>query len=293
MSPQIAIIMRAKNEMPYARKALTALRGQRRKDWKLYAVDSGSTDGTLEEIQAFPPGCLIQILPEDYEPGPVLNRMVGMTTEPLIVFLNADAIPLDEFWLEKLVAPVEAGEADASMSVQVPREDADFVVAYDYARAYDPKNLKAENQDFFSAVACCFRRELWQKHPFKEQGYSEDLAWSRECQGDGAKFRLVVDSRVEHSHNFTIPGLFKKRYRHGRAYVDIFGSRPEPLRQILRCSKEIIRDLLYALSKGRLDTVPFNLAHRYTIHRGLYLGMRDECRERAMPTAPGTDTPES
>jgi len=185
--------------------------------------------------------------------------------------------------LEKLVTPVEAGEAEATMSVQVPRQDADFVVAYDYNRAYDPKNLKAENQDFFSAVACCFRRGLWEKHPFKDKGYSEDLAWSRECQKNGARFRLVVDSRVEHSHNFTIPGLFKKRYRHGRAYVDIFGSRPEPVRQTLQCLKEMIRDLFYAVRNGRLDTIPFNLAHRYTIHRALFLGMRDERKERSLP----------
>lgn len=280
MTPPIAIIMRSKNEMPHVRKALQSLRAQRREDWKLYAVDSGSSDGTLEEIRAFPPDQLLQIAPADYEPGPVLNRMVSLTSEPLIVFLNADAIPLDEFWLEKLVAPVEAGEAEASMSVQVARDDADFIVAYDYARAYDPKNLKAENQDFFSAVACCFRRELWEKHPFKEKGYSEDLAWSRECQKSGARFRLVADSRVEHSHNFTIPGLFKKRYRHGRAYVDIFGSRPQPLRQTLQCAKEMIRDVVYALRKRLPGTIPWNLAHRYTIHRALHLGMRDECRER-------------
>lgn len=280
--PTIAIIMRAKDEMPHARRALAALRTQSRRDWKLYAIDSGSTDGTLEEIQKFPPDELIQIAPEDYEPGPVLNRMVGMTTEPVIVFLNADAIPLDDHWLARLVAPVEAGGADATMSVQIARADADFIVAYDYARAYDPKNIKDDNEDFFSAVACCFPRTLWEKHRFKDKGYSEDLAWARACRRDGARFKLVTESRVEHSHNFTIPGLHRKRYRHGRAFVGIFDARPRPLRQTFICAKEMVRDLLHTLRRGRLDTIPFNLAHRYTIHRALYLGMRDECRERGL-----------
>lgn len=280
--PPLAIIMRAKNEMPYARRALAALRSQTRGGWKLYAIDSGSTDGTLEEIRAFPPDELVEIAPEDYEPGPVLNRMVGLTTEPLIVFLNADAIPLDDTWLESLVGPVERGDVEAAMSVQVAREDADFIVAYDYARAYDPRNIKEENEDFFSAVACCFRRDLWEKHPFKVKGYSEDLAWARECRQAGARFRLVTASRVEHSHNFTLAGLRKKRFRHGRAYVDIFGARPEPLKQTLQCAKEMIRDLLYAVRKGRLDTIPFNLAHRFTIHRALYLGIRDERKTRGL-----------
>jgi glycosyltransferase involved in cell wall biosynthesis len=281
-APTLAIIMRAKDEMPHVRRALAALRTQSRQDWKLYAIDSGSKDGTLEEIKAFPPDVLIEISPKDYEPGPVLNRMVKMTSEPIVVFLNADAIPLDDNWLASLVAPVEKGDVDASMSVQVAREDADFIVAYDYARAYDPSNIKDDNEDFFSAVACCFPRALWEKHPFKEKGYSEDLAWARACRKDGAHFKLVTESRVEHSHNFTIPGLHKKRYRHGRAYVDIFGARPQAIKQSLRCTKEIIRDLLYTLKKGRLKTIPFNLAHRYTIHRALYLGMRDECRERGL-----------
>lgn len=278
----IAIIMRAKNEMPYAGKALAMLPRQTRQDWQLYAIDSGSTDGTLEELQKFGPHELVQIAPEDYEPGPVLNRMVGLTTEPIIVFLNADAIPLDENWLADLVAPVEKNEAEASMSVQVARDYADFIVAYDYARAYDPRNIKEENEDFFSAVACCFRRGLWEKHPFKPQGYSEDLAWARECRKAGARFRLVTTSRVEHSHNFTIPGLHKKRYRHGRAYVDIFGSRPEPVRQSLLCAKEMVRDFLYAMRRGAWGTIPFNLRYRWTIHRALYLGMRDERKERGL-----------
>ncbi len=278
----LAIIMRAKNEMPYARRALAALRTQRRSDWRLYAIDSGSTDGTLEEIEAFGPDELVRIAPEDYEPGPVLNRMVGMAREPIIVFLNADAIPLDDDWLGNLVAPVEAGSVDATMSVQVARPDADFIVAYDYARAYDPRNIKEENEDFFSAVACCFKKTLWQAHPFKEKGYSEDLAWARDCRRAGASFRLVTTSRVEHSHNFTLPGLHKKRYRHGKAYVDIFDAKPDPVGQTVSCLREMVRDVFHAARCGRVDAIPFNLAYRYTIHRALFLGIRDERRSRGL-----------
>jgi rhamnosyltransferase len=273
--------MRAKNEMPHAARALTALRGQTRRDWRLYAVDSGSTDGTLEELQRFGPDELVTIAPSDYEPGPVLNRMVAMASEPVIVFLNADAVPLDPHWLETLVAPLEDGSAEATMSVQVPRADADFIVAYDYARAYDPRNIKGDNEDFFSAVACAFRRTLWQSHRFKDKGYSEDLAWARACRKDGARFRLVTASRVEHSHNYTLPELHRKRYRHGRAFVAIFGSRPDPVRQTVACVREMVRDTLHALLSGQPGVIPFNLRYRYTIHRALYLGLRDETRATA------------
>ncbi len=276
----LAIVMRAKNEMPHATRALAALRSQRRTDWTLFAVDSGSTDGTLQAIREFLPFRLEEILPADYEPGPVLNRMIALTTEPIVVLLNADAVPLDDRWLENLVAPIEAGIADATMSVQVPRPDAELLVADDYRRAYDPKNIKPGNEDFFSAVACAFRRGLWEDRPFKSKGYSEDLAWARECRAAGARFLLVPDSRVEHSHNYTLRELHTKRYRHGRAFVAIFGSRPEPLRQTLACAREMARDLLLAARHGHWTGIPFHLAYRFTIHRALYLGLRDETREK-------------
>ena len=38
--------------------------------------------------------------------GRVLNEMIARTTEEWIVFLNADAIPLNDAWLERLLRPL-------------------------------------------------------------------------------------------------------------------------------------------------------------------------------------------
>lgn len=51
MPDSVAIIMRAKDEMPYVRQALDMLKRQTFTDFELCAVDSGSTDGTLEELE--------------------------------------------------------------------------------------------------------------------------------------------------------------------------------------------------------------------------------------------------
>lgn len=271
---KVAVIMRSKNEMPYATPALEGLFSQTRRDFALYAVDSGSTDGTLEAIRAFKPDRLVEIPPKSYVPGRVLNDMVAATTEPIIVFLNADGIPHDEHWLERLLAPISAGSADATMSKQNARSSARFVVQYDYRRAYDPRNIKAENEDFFSAVACAFRRELWDATKFPESGYAEDLAWARECRLKGARFKLVLDSEVEHSHNYTIQELYRKKFRHGQTYRRIYGLKPALLVQAYQCTRELVRDFLYALSRGRLDTIPYNVAYRITIHLALYKGSR-------------------
>lgn len=278
----VAIIMRSKDEQPHCDPTLAALVDQTYTDYKLYNIDSGSTDGTLEAVKRFnpDPSAIYEIAPEDYVPGKVLNMMVGLTNEPIVVLLNADAIPQDRYWLEKLVAPILEGRADAAMSRQIPRDEAYFIDKYDFERGYSPKTIRG-NPDFFSAVSCVFKRELWEKNKFYTEGYAEDLAWSKVCREKGARFELVMDSVVEHSHNFSVKGLFKKRYRHGIAFVEIYQAQPNLAKQMYQCAKELARDLIYTLKKGAFTEIPYNILHRSVIHWAYYQGVREGVRRNS------------
>ncbi len=276
---RVAVIMRSKNEMPYLPAALGSLRNQTFKDIELWAIDSGSKDGSVEVLrEALDTRHFIQIRPDEYVPGKVLNDMTARTTQEFVVFQNADAIFQSGDALEKLLQPLFSGESDAVMSAQVTRPDARFIVTYDYLRAYNPKNIKGDNADFFSAVTCAFRRDLWEKIKIPNIGYAEDVAWAKLCRAQGARFKLVTDSVVEHSHNYTLKGLYRKKFRHGMTFAQTYGRRANLLLQTLELCKEWIRDLLYAVRKGRLDTIPYNLAYRAVIHAGLYRGLKAGAR---------------
>jgi rhamnosyltransferase len=221
---------------------------------------------------------LIQISPKEYVPGKVLNEMTARTTQKFVVFQNADAIFQSDDALEKLLQPLFDDEADAVMSAQVTRPDAKFIVTYDYLRAYNPKNIKGENADFFSAVTCAFRRDLWEKINIPDIGYAEDVAWAKLCRADGARIKLVTDSVVEHSHNYTLKGLYRKKFRHGVTFAQTYRRRANLFFQTLELFKEWARDFLYALRKGRLDTIPYNIAYRAVIYTGLYRGLKEGSR---------------
>lgn len=266
MRQTIAIIMRSKNEMPYVQEAIRMLNKQSLQSFDLYAIDSGSTDGTLETLQASR-AAVEQIPPDQYVPGLVLNQGISKTNHDIIVLLNADAIPQTGDWLSLLLEPIFSDEADAVFSRQIARPDACFIVQYDYERAYHPDNIMP---GFFSAVACAFKREQWEKHPFRETGYAEDLAWATTCIQSGARFRIAERSVVEHSHNYTLQELYKKRYRQALTF-DNFQCGKQKIYSLI---KEIIRDLLHATGKLKLHTIPYNVLYRLTIYRGLRAGYK-------------------
>jgi rhamnosyltransferase len=268
MPPSIAIIMRAKNEMPHVQHVLEQLQAQTQNDFELFAVDSGSTDGTFQALEKS--GCsLLQIEPDSYIPGKVLNEAIRTTHHDIVVLLNADAIPQSRDWLENLILPIIGNSADATFSKQIARPDAKFIVKYDYERAYNSEKIET---GFFSAVACAFKRELWEKQAFPNEGYAEDVAWAQTCISAGAHFQLLENSVVEHSHNYSLKALFQKRYRQALTFDEI----PNIGKQTVKCLREITRDLLYAFAKFKLHTIPYNIAYRITIHRGVYAGLRDQ-----------------
>lgn len=272
MPPAVAIIMRSKNEMPYVRSTLWMLTRQTFRDFDLFAVDSGSIDGSLEELRKH---CdadhLIQIAANDYIPGQVLNEAIARTGHEIIVLLNADAIPRSNEWLEQLIRPILDSTVDASFSRQIARPDAHFIVAYDYQRAYTPEN---SDNHFFSAAACAFKRELWERHKFQNSGFAEDAIWATTCRMHNARFKLVPESEVEHSHNYAMKALYWKRFRHGTSFAKVLGEACSHRRRLYLCCREIVRDLVHACRHHQFSTIPYNVAYRVTIHAGLHGGIR-------------------
>lgn len=272
--PKVAIIMRSKNEQPYAECALQSLFKQTFKDFVLHNVDSGSTDGTLEAVRRHNPESenIIEIPPEEYVPGRVLNRMISRTDAPIVVLLNADCIPLTETWLEDLLRPILADETDATTARQVARPDAHFIVRYDLERAYGDRNIEKKQDHFFSAAACAFKRSLWENEKFPEEGWGEDFVWAVNCKKSGARFSIAVNAAVEHSHNYTLKTLYRREYGHGIVHYQMLNAHPALLRQGFACLKHIVRDTLHALRSGKIPSIPYNVAYRTTFHWSHYKG---------------------
>ena len=104
------------------------------------------------------------------------------------------------------------------------------------------------------------------------------MAWAKTCRAKDARFKLMTDSVVEHSHNYTLKELYRKKFRHCVTFAREYGRRANLFFQTLELFKEWARDFMYAVRKGRLDTLPYNVAYRAVIYNGLYQSLKEKKR---------------
>ncbi len=97
------------------------------------------------------------------------------------------------------------------------------------------------------------------------------------------RFDIVVDSVVEHSHNYTLKTLYRRERGHGIVHQKMLHENPSVFRQGFACFKHIVRDALYALGKGRPLTIPYNLAYRIVFHWAHHQGKRAGYLKQGFP----------
>ena len=128
----IAVLMRTKNSDWVIAQTLTSLFSQEDINFKLYIVDSGSTDSTLKICDRFTHKKL-RMSGDSYIPGPVLNSAIEEIPEKIIIMLNSDSVLLHPKSLKYLVQPLlESQKVVASVGRQLPRHDAAPWVRKDY-----------------------------------------------------------------------------------------------------------------------------------------------------------------
>src|SRR6267142_1460689 len=141
--PLITVIMRSFNEGWALQETLPALQAQEYTHWELIVIDSGSTDGSVDLIRKAKPRHFLQIQPQEYNPGRVLNRGFELARTDFGIFLNADATPRDQHWLRPLVDALQDPYTAAAFGRQVPRPGCRAVYAHDYERCFGPERESA------------------------------------------------------------------------------------------------------------------------------------------------------
>jgi len=265
--PLVTIIMRSKNDILYLGKTFEAILKQKFTDFEILNFDSGSEDGSWELIQKYNPDRAWRIKPEDYVPGKVLNDAVNKAEGEIIVFNNSDCIPLNNQWLEKLIAPLLSTDKDKISAVfcnQLARPDAFALVRKDNARAFGDGSVSGTWEHFFSLASSAALREKLLKFPFREDlQYSEDVDWAWRMKKINCEVSYVADAKVEHSHNYSFSELKKRFYNEGVAEGQIYAVRKTFWHGLFfSCLAEIGRDIIYLLKTRQILVLPRAVVYR-------------------------------
>ena len=283
--PNVAVVMRSFNDIDVIRGNLQALMAQTYTDFELWNFDSTSTDGTLDVIREFNvPERILLNDSRSYNPGRILNEAVAATSGRIIVFLNSDATPTDDRWLERLIRPFSDPTTGAVFGRQQARTDCRSLFVKDTERAFGDGTISSKWVHFFSMANSAIRRDLAEQVPFETRiQYSEDIEWSYRIRRLGKRIVYVPDAAATHSHNYSLAQSWKRHFGEGKAEAWIF-RRGEVGTSLLRycvapCAMEILRDIGWGIRHRSLDavahSVPLRTVQKFARWRGLRAGRRE------------------
>ncbi len=224
---EVSVIIPTLNAESYIEQQLKLLWLQTVRPCEILVVDSSSKDNTVEIANAL--GAKVYVIPkEKFSHGKTRNEAARKAKGEVLIFLSQDAIPYNEFMIEKLLIPLSQKDVVGSYGRHVPRKDSkptEFVARLinypDYGMQKDFSLLQSMGAKtfFFSNVCSAVKKDLL----FKLGGFpedvlvAEDFIFAAKALKQGYKVVYVPEAMVIHSHDFSPLEYFKRYYMIGKS----------------------------------------------------------------------------
>jgi rhamnosyltransferase len=240
----VGVVIRTLNESELIGQCFDALHSQSGSfDLDIVVVDSGSTDGTVE-IAREHGGRIIELPPVEFDYSKALNVGIDAVRGGIVVSLSAHAIPVDDTWLDTVVAAFDAADVAGVSTRQVPWPDAPWQEVHRVRSmfrrertVYGPGNGA---DVFFSNAASAFRRDVWSDHPFTLPAV-EDVDWARRVVAAGWSIVYEPATAVYHSHHESARAQARRMIDISRAHLSA-GDRQTRLRTVRAGAAFLLRD---------------------------------------------------
>lgn len=223
----ISLIIPTLNAEKYIRPLLDSVYKQTVQPHEIIIVDSESNDKTIKVASEYRGVKIIQICRDEFDHGKTRDMALKAAKGDVIIFMTQDALPANEFLIEKLVYPL-LNEKDVVLTTarQIPRSDATRMEKLVRNFNYPDKSQIRSKEDipsmgiktFFSSDVCAaYDRGVYIQlggfeYPIKT---NEDMFYAAKVIYSGYRIAYVADAMVIHSHNFTLREQYNRNYIQG------------------------------------------------------------------------------
>jgi len=227
-NPLVSVVIPIKNGISTMKSCLDGLFSQTFKDkMEVIAIDSGSTDGTLELLEKYPVR-IHHLNPKEFNHGETRNLGVSLAKGEFVVMTVQDATPASADWIEMMLKhfenPLVAGvcgqqivahdkEKNPLQWFKPASEAKPFTVYFEKPEEFNSLSGKKQHEYCnWDDVNAAYRKSIKEKIPFKKLMFSEDTLWAKDALGEG--YAIVYDyrARVYHYHHQNFKFYFKRSY---------------------------------------------------------------------------------
>ena len=150
----------------------------------------------------------------EFDHGGTRRQAMAYAGGDIAVFMTQDAVPKNQYLLEQLTAPIEAGLAQAAYARQLPAPGCRELEAFTREFNYPAKSRVKSQEDveelgvkayFCSNVCAAYLRAAYQEAGgFVSRAiFNEDMVLAARILQNGGKVAYAADACVIHSHNYT------------------------------------------------------------------------------------------
>jgi rhamnosyltransferase len=279
----VSIILPTKNGGKTIENCLNAVQTQKTsKTFEIIAIDSGSSDNTVEILKKH--NCkIIEISPLEFTHGYSRNLGAENANGSVLIFMNQDAIPQNDSWMEELISEIDNTNV-ATFSRQIPYANTPIVEKVFLSHVYPDKSRTIgkevlskrdlSNSILFSTVSSAIKRDIVLQFKFANDIImAEDQELAVRLIRAGYTIKYVSESKVFHSHSYSVPTVFKRYFDVGwglNSISDLEGLDPS---KIICDEMKLLKESLLVSMKNPAECL-FALFYTIAKSMGFALGTK-------------------
>ena len=220
----------------------------------------------------------------EFDHGRTRNQGVKLSDADAFLMMTQDAMPADEYLVERLLESLRGEKVAAAYARQLPDRECSeaerFTRGFNYPEESRVKT-KADLPEmgiktfFCSNVCAAYRRDV-----FDELGgfvnraiFNEDMLYAAKAVEAGYGIAYVTQAKVYHSHNYTYRQQFRRNFDLGVSQADhpeVFAAYP-PESEGIRLVKSTVEHLKKKGMRSKIPDVIIQSGFKYT---GYVMGKR-------------------